>query len=78
VRPERRGWSRDQAADWFFGRGRWRLSPVVNAVILAAFLALLLSVVFGHQTQLGRWIVIVISVPMIVRSGLQLIDRRPR
>ena len=78
MTPERRGWTREETADWFFGRGRWRLSPVVNAVILAAFLTLLLSVVFGHQSQLGRWIVIVISVPMIVRSGIQLIGGRRR
>jgi hypothetical protein len=32
--------------------------------------------VFGDTSPLGRWLVIVISVPMILRSGLQLIDRR--
>jgi hypothetical protein len=51
---------------------------VWNIVILAMFVTLLVSVFVGQPSTTGRWIVIVVSVPMIVRSGLQLIRRRPR
>ena len=75
MTPERRGWTRDDWADWFLGRGRWRVSPIWNVVILAMFVVLLVSVLVGAPSTFGRWIVIVISVPMIVRSGLQLMGR---